>query len=162
MSKVPFRIGYGYDIHRFTDAKPLVLGGVTIRTDFGLEGHSDADCLSHAIADALLGAAGLPDIGYYFPPDDPKIEGIDSQKIIKKAIQEIGILGFKVGNVDTTVIAERPKILSYVSEMKKILSSTLEIEVSEIGIKATTHEKIGGLGAGEGIAASAVCLIYKE
>ena len=161
MSKVPFRVGYGFDIHRFIESKPLILGGVTIREDFGLDGHSDADCLSHAIADAVLGAAGLPDIGYYFPPDNPEIEGIDSQKIIAKAVNEIAISGFKIGNVDATVIAEKPKILSFVPEMKKILANSLEIEVADIGIKATTHEKIGSLGSGAGIAASAVCLIYK-
>ena len=162
MGRVPFKVGYGYDIHRFVEARDLILGGVKLRDDYGLDGHSDADCLSHAIADSILGAAGLPDIGFYFPPSDPNIKNIDSQLILKKALSEIKDRGFLIGNIDATVIAERPKIMSFVGKMKKVLAKTLEIDESDIGIKATTNEKIGGLGEGAGIAASAVCLIYRD
>ena len=153
------RIGTGYDIHRLTEGRPLVLGGVEIPHGKGLLGHSDADVLSHAIADAILGAAGLPDIGFFFPNSDPAIEGIDSQIILRRAISEAKAKGFRVVNVDSNLIAEEPQIGPHLSAMQNKLSESLEIPTSAIGIKATTHEGIGDLGKGLGIAAQAVCLL---
>jgi 2-C-methyl-D-erythritol 2,4-cyclodiphosphate synthase len=159
MTDLPYRIGFGYDIHRLVIDRKLILGGVEIPGDLGLEGHSDADCLTHALADAILGACGLPDIGQLFPNTDPSIEGIDSQIILKKAAQLAADKGYEIGNVDSCIIAEKPKIADFVDAMKAVLANTLEITPDRIGIKATTQEKIGALGAGEGIAAHAVCLL---
>ncbi len=153
------RIGTGYDIHRLVEGRELVLGGVKIPHSKGLLGHSDADVLSHAVADAMLGAAGLRDIGYYFPNNDPDIEGIDSQIILQKTVQEIARHGFKLHNVDVALIAEEPKIGPHLDAMKEKLSSSLQIPINCIGIKATTNEGIGDLGKGVGIAANAVCLL---
>lgn len=155
----PFRIGLGYDIHRLELGRGLILGGVEIPFEIGLAGHSDADCLTHAIADAILGAAALPDIGHYFPNDDPSIRGISSQEILKKASEEAEAAGYRIVNIDSTVIAEAPKIAPYVGAMKKALAATLGLSETDIGIKATTNEKIGALGRGAGIAAEAVCLL---
>lgn len=152
----PFRVGLGYDIHQMKPGLPLVLGGIPILSDCGLEGHSDADVLSHAIADAILGACGLPDIGHYFPNTDPQIKGISSQAIIKRACEEAEKLGYRLVNVDATLIAERPKIAPYIERMKRQLSKSLGLSPAEIGIKATTQEKIGALGQGAGIAAHAI------
>lgn len=156
-----FRVGLGYDIHAFADDRPLVLGGVTIPHARGLLGHSDADVLSHAIADAILGAAGLPDIGHYFPNDDPSISGIDSQKIIVRAVEAAGAEGYTLGNVDATLIAEAPKVAPHLAAMKERLSQSLGIPTSAIGLKATTNEGLGSLGRAEGIAAHAVCLLAR-
>lgn len=153
------RIGTGYDIHRLEKGRKLVLGGVEIPHDRGLLGHSDADVLSHAIADSLLGAAGLPDIGHYFPNTDPSIEGIDSQEILVQVVEEIGRHGWLPVNVDAALIAEEPKISPHLDAMKKKLSGSLGIGESAIGIKATTNEGIGDIGKGAGIAAHAVCLL---
>ena len=153
------RIGTGYDIHRFAEGRRLVLGGVHIPHDKGLLGHSDADVLSHAIADALLGAAGLPDIGHFFPNTDPSIEGIDSLEILTRVVSEIANHGWKPINVDSALIAEEPKVSPYLGAMKQCLSRILGLGVQEIGIKATTNEGIGELGRGAGIAAHAVCLV---
>ena len=158
----PFRIGQGYDVHRFAADRRLILGGVEIPHHEGLDGHSDADCLAHAVADAILGALGLPDIGTYFPPDDPSLEGIDSMEIVRKAIEECGAKGYEVGNVDATVIAEVPKIAPYVGAMKDRLSEVLGIRADCVGIKATTNEGIGGIGRGEGIAVHATCLLVAQ
>lgn len=155
------RIGTGYDIHRLVEGRELVLGGVKIPHHKGLLGHSDADVLSHAIADALLGAAGLRDIGYYFPNNDPDIEGIDSQIIIEKTVAEIAKHGLKPHNVDAALIAEEPKIGPHLDAMKTKLSSSLGIPSTSIGIKATTNEGIGDLGKGAGIAAHAVCMLIE-
>jgi 2-C-methyl-D-erythritol 2,4-cyclodiphosphate synthase len=161
MSNLPYRIGFGYDIHRFASERRLILGGVEIPNEQGLEGHSDADCLTHALADAILGACGLPDIGHQFPNTDPAIEGIDSQIILKKAATLAAGQGYEIGNLDSCIIAEKPKISPYIDAMKAVLSNTLGIPRDCIGIKATTQERIGALGAGEGIAAHAVCLLNK-
>ena len=161
MSDRPYRIGFGYDIHRLVPGRKLILGGVEIPGDMGLDGHSDADCLSHAIADAILGACGLPDIGHQFPNTDPTLQGINSQVILKKARDLASGKGYHVGNVDCCIIAETPKISPYIAEMKEILGKTMDLPSDCIGIKATTQEKLGALGAGEGIAAQAVCLLYK-
>ncbi len=157
-----FRVGIGYDIHRFAAGRRLVLGGVEIAADRGLEGHSDADVLTHAMADAVLGAAGLPDIGHFFPPSDPQWAGMDSQRILNAAAERARELGYAIGNIDATLIAERPKILPHLAAMKARLSETLGIEAAQIGIKATTNEGLGALGRAEGIAATAVCLLCKQ
>ena len=153
------RIGTGYDIHRLVEGRPLVLGGVEIPYNKGLLGHSDADVLSHAIADAILGAAGLPDIGFYFPNTDPSIEGIDSQEILKRAVAEAEEEGLRLVNVDSTLIAEEPSIGMHIAAIKQRLSQSLGIPATAIGIKATTNEGVGDLGKGMAIAAQAVCLL---
>lgn len=160
--KNPFRIGLGYDIHRFGKGRKLILGGIEIPNEEGLDGHSDADCLSHALADAILGALGLPDIGHFFPNDDPSIEGIDSQEILKKSAAEAKARGYRIGNVDIAMIAEKPKIAPYIDQMKAVLSNSLGIPADCIGLKATTNEKIGDLGKAVGIAAHAVCMLLRE
>ncbi|MBQ6704496.1 MAG: 2-C-methyl-D-erythritol 2,4-cyclodiphosphate synthase [Opitutales bacterium] len=155
------RIGIGYDIHRVERGRRCVLGGVEIPSDVGSVAHSDGDVLAHAIADAVLGAAGLPDIGHFFPPSDPDCAGIDSLKIIERAVAEAKKTGYRVGNVDAAVIAERPKIGKHVPAMREKLGSALGIAPDLVGVKATTNEKLGSLGAGEGIAVHAVCLLLK-
>lgn len=152
--------GLGYDIHRFaTEPRPLVLGGVEIDNDRGLDGHSDADVLCHAIADALLGAVGLPDIGYWFPPGEPDCKNICSLRIVEKAVSLIKERNGRVVNVDSSLIAEEPKIGPHLERMKAALSAALGISASRIGIKATTNEKLGSLGRKEGIAAFAVASV---
>ena len=153
------RIGTGYDIHRLVEDRRLVLGGVEIPYHKGLLGHSDADVLSHAIADAILGAAGLHDIGHFFPDTDPKLEGIDSQIILRKAVAEVSHLGYSLQNVDSTLIAQEPKIGPHIYSMKRVLSNSLGVTEDSIGIKATTNEGVGDIGKGLAIAAQAVCLL---
>ncbi|MEL0117886.1 MAG: 2-C-methyl-D-erythritol 2,4-cyclodiphosphate synthase [Opitutae bacterium] len=153
------RIGTGYDIHRLVEDRRLVIGGVEIPYHKGLLGHSDADVLSHAIADAILGAAGLHDIGHFFPDTDPKLEGIDSQIILRKAIAEVSHLGYKLQNVDSTLIAQEPKIGPHINSMKRVLSNSLGATEDSIGIKATTNEGVGDIGKGLAIAAQAACLL---
>jgi len=153
------RIGTGYDIHLLVEGRPLILGGVEIPYNKGLLGHSDADVLSHAIADAILGAAGLPDIGFYFPNTDPSIEGIDSQEILKRAVAEAEEEGLRLVNADSTLIAEEPSIGKHIAAIKQRLSQSLGIPATSIGIKATTNEGVGDLGKGLAIAAQAVCLL---
>lgn len=160
-SQPAFRIGFGYDIHRFIEDRPLILGGVEIPSPKGLDGHSDADVLVHALADAIFGACGLPDIGVWFANDDPAIAGIDSLKILEKAVEEAGKLGFRVGNIDSALIAEFPKISPHLEAMKQRLAPVLKVKASSIGIKATTQERIGALGQGAGIAAQAVVLMHR-
>lgn len=157
----PFRIGYGYDIHRFAEGRALVLGGVQIPHTRGLDGHSDADCLTHALSDAILGAMGLPDIGHFFPPSDDRFKGMDSQDILRRATEEARQRGYMVSNVDIGVIAEEPKIAKHIPAMKAALSASMGIPPEDIGIKATTNEKVGDLGKAMAIAASAVCLLQK-
>lgn len=151
--------GIGYDVHRFAMGRPLVLGGVEIPHDRGLAGHSDADVLCHALADAILGAMGLPDIGFYFPPSDPTIEGISSLLIVKKAVELALEQGARLTNVDISVIAEEPKILKHAPAMKVNLSGVLGLPERRIGIKATTNEGMGFVGRAEGIAAFAVATL---
>ena len=153
------RIGIGFDVHRLVEGRKCIIGGVEIPHSKGLLGHSDADVLTHAICDALLGAAGLGDIGTYFPDDDPKFKNIDSQILLKHVKEEISKLGFKIENIDSIVMAEKPKINPHRSEMKAVLSKTLGIEESKIGIKATTTEKLDFTGREEGIAAQSVALL---
>ncbi len=156
-----FRIGHGYDIHRLVAGRPLVLGGVRFDTDYGLDGHSDADCLTHACCDALLGAAGLPDIGIYFPNTDPAFHNIDSQLLLQRVVAELARLGYDVVNLDVTVIAEKPKIYPRLTEMKAALAQSAGLLPDEIGLKATTNEGVGDLGRGLAIAAHAVALIRR-
>lgn len=156
-----FRIGHGYDIHRIVNGRPLVLGGVKFDTDFGLDGHSDADCVTHAICDALLGAAGLPDIGHFFPNTEPVYKNIDSQVLLQRVCGELSRRGFAIGNIDATVIAEKPKIFPHLAAMKAALAKSTHLPVTNIGLKATTNEGVGDLGRGLAIAAHAVALIAK-
>ena len=153
------RSGIGYDVHRLVEGRPLILGGVHIPWDKGLEGHSDADVLSHAIADAILGAVGAPDIGYFFPPSDESIKGISSLSILQKTAGEVATRGGKIINIDSSLIAEEPKILTHADAMKENISLALGIEVEQIGIKATTNERMGFVGKGEGMAAMAVASV---
>ncbi len=156
-----FRIGQGYDIHRLVPGRRLVLGGVEIPFDLGLDGHSDADVVSHAIIDALLGAASLGDIGSHFPDDDPAYKDADSIELLKKTRAIIGGKGFSVSNIDVTIIAENPKLATHIGEMKCRVAEAAGISPGDVSIKATTNEKIGAIGRGEGIAAFSVALIYK-
>ena len=153
------RSGIGYDVHRLVEGRPLVLGGVHIPWNKGLDGHSDADVLSHAIADAILGAVGAPDIGYFFPPSDESIKGISSMSILQKAAEEVANRGGKIINIDSSLIAEEPKILTHADAMKENISQALGLEIEQIGIKATTNERMGFVGKGEGMAAMAVASV---
>lgn len=158
----PMRVGLGYDIHRVERGRRCVLGGVEIPSEIGPVAHSDGDVLAHAVADAVLGAAGLPDIGHFFPPNDASCAGIDSLKIVARAAAEASRLGWRVGNIDAVVIAERPKILKFVPAMREKLGVALGVPATNVGVKATTNEKLGALGAGEGIAVHAVCLLFRK
>jgi 2-C-methyl-D-erythritol 2,4-cyclodiphosphate synthase len=157
-----YRIGHGYDIHRIVSGRPLVLGGVKFATDYGLDGHSDADCLTHAICDAILGAAGLPDIGHFFPNDDPAYRNIDSQILLQRVCREVVKLGYDLVNIDASLIAEKPKIQPHLVEMKKRLAASTGLSSEEVGIKATTNEGVGDLGRGLAIAAHAVVLLKRS
>ena len=159
---IPIRIGHGYDLHRLVAERKLILGGVEIPFHLGLLGHSDADCLTHSLADAILGALSLPDIGHYFPDNDPSNKDLDSKIILSKALSESDRLGYQVGNIDLTIIAEKPKILPYIEQIKTSLSDTMNIPKERIGIKATTNEQIGAIGRMEGIATFAVCCLVKK
>src|SRR4051812_7655045 len=156
-----FRIGHGYDIHRIVTGRPLVLGGVKFDTDYGLDGHSDADCVTHAICDALLGAAGLPDIGIFFPNTDPAYKDIDSQVLLRRVVAELRTRGYAPSNIDATLIAEKPKIYPRLGEIKAVLAASTELSPDAIGLKATTHEGLDEVGRGLGIAAHAVVLIER-
>lgn len=157
----PFRIGLGYDVHRLVKGRPCILAGVKVPSEVGPEGHSDADVVLHAVADALLGAAGLPDIGQLFPNTDPACAGMDSAKIIERAMREVRALGWQVGNLDLTLLAERPKIAPHVAAMRTRLAELLAVELSQVGVKATTQEGLDAVGEGRGIACHAVVLLFK-
>lgn len=159
MNRAGIRVGIGYDVHRFAEGETLVLGGVEIAHDKGLLGHSDADVLSHAIADALLGAVGAPDIGHFFPPEDIRIKGISSLEILGKAAEVVAEKGFQIVNVDSTLVAEEPKVMPHAEAMKVKVAGALGIDSSDVGIKATTNERMGFVGRSEGIAAMAVCSV---
>ena len=156
------RIGSGYDVHRLTEGRRLILGGVEIPYEKGLLGHSDADVLLHAIADALLGAAALGDIGRHFPDTDPQYEGADSRKLLARVLGLISDNGYCIMNVDATIIAQKPKMAPHIEQMRQNIAETLQIAVSQVNVKATTEEGLGFTGAGEGIAASAVCLLQEK
>ena len=156
------RTGHGFDLHRLVKGRKLILGGIEIPHHLGLLGHSDADCLIHALADAMLGALGLPDIGHHFPDYDPSNKDLDSSHILLHANQLLKEKGYMVGNIDLTLIAQKPKLADYLPSIRSNLSKLLKIQEDCIGLKATTHEGIGSLGREEGIAAHAVCLIFSE
>ena len=158
---MPLRLGHGYDIHRLVAGRPLVLGGVRFDTDFGLEGHSDADCATHAICDALLGAAGLPDIGHFFHNTDPACKDADSQLFLRRVIAELRQRGWAPVNIDVTIVAEKPRIFPQIDAMKGVLARSAGLPIDAIGLKATTNEGVGELGRGVAIAAHAVALIEK-
>lgn len=153
------RIGQGFDVHAFCEGRKLMLGGVEIPYERGLAGHSDADVLIHAICDALLGAAGLGDIGHHFPDSDPKYAGIDSKKLLERVMKSLGDLGWQVSNLDATIIAQVPRLAPFIGDMRESLASLLAIDPDRINIKATTTEKLGFTGRGEGVAAQAVVLL---
>lgn len=153
------RIGHGYDVHRFCDGSAIVIGGVEIEHSHGLEAHSDGDVLIHAICDALLGAAGLWDIGHHFPDTDEAFEQIDSRILLRRVIADISERGWQVGNIDSTVIAQAPKLAPYIPTMRSILAEDCQVTAEVINVKATTTEKLGFTGRQEGIAAHAVCLL---
>ncbi|MCP5537482.1 MAG: 2-C-methyl-D-erythritol 2,4-cyclodiphosphate synthase [Akkermansiaceae bacterium] len=155
-----YRTGIGYDVHQFAEGRPLILGGVEIAHSHGLAGHSDADVLCHAIADALLGSLGLPDIGHYFPPTDESIEGICSLKILEKCRELGDERGAVIQNIDSSLIAEAPKVLPHAEAMKANIAAALGITPGQIGIKATTNETMGFVGRKEGMAALASAMIY--
>ncbi len=157
-----FRVGIGYDVHKFDSHRPLILGGVKIRDTDGLAGHSDADVVIHAICDALFGAVGLPDIGRHFPDSDEKYRGIRPTELLKETGRILAEHGWSIGNIDTVIIAEKPKLAPYADQMTEIIAEILEIETSQMNIKATTSEKLGFTGREEGIAATATTLVYRN
>lgn len=153
------RIGHGYDVHRLVEGRDLILGGVKIDSEKGLLGHSDADVLLHAVSDALLGAAGLGDIGRHFPDTDPKYKGADSLVLLASVGEKIKAAGYRVGNLDVTMIAQRPKLAPHIAQMQENIAKTLDVDPSRINVKATTEEKLGFTGSGEGMSCHAVCLL---
>lgn len=153
------RIGHGYDVHRLVSGRDLILGGVKIPYGLGLEGHSDADVLLHAVMDALLGAAALRDIGYHFPDTDPAYKGADSRKLLEAVGQKLTAAGYRVGNIDVTMIAQKPKLKDYIPQMTQNIARTLGIPVERVNVKATTEEHLGFTGSGEGMCCHAVCLL---
>jgi 2-C-methyl-D-erythritol 2,4-cyclodiphosphate synthase len=155
------RIGHGYDVHRLVEGRRLILGGVDVPWERGLLGHSDADVLTHAVMDALLGAAGLGDIGRHFPDTDPAYAGADSLKLLAHVVALLRERGFTVGNVDATVLAQRPKLAPHIPQMRDNLARTMEVGPEQVNVKATTEEGLGFTGSGEGMAAHAVALIEK-
>ncbi len=156
------RIGHGYDVHRLVEGRPLVIGGVSIKYDKGLLGHSDADVLLHAICDALLGAAALGDIGKHFPDNDPKYSGVDSRLLLRHVVSFLQEIGYSISNIDATVMAQKPKLAPFIETMVKNIADDCGVMTSCINVKATTEEKMGFTGREEGIAAHAVCLIQKK
>ena len=153
------RIGHGYDVHRLVEGRDLILGGVKIPNEKGLLGHSDADVLLRAVSDALLGAAGLRDIGYHFPDTDPQYKGADSLELLRIVGQKISAAGYRVSNVDVTLIAQRPKLKEHIPVMMENIASALGIGADRVNVKATTEEKLGFTGTGEGMSCHAVCLL---
>ena len=153
------RIGHGYDVHRLVEGRALVLGGVRIPFEKGLDGHSDADVLAHAVMDALLGAAAMGDIGKLFPDTDDRYLGADSIALLREVDRRLTEAGYRLGNLDVTVIAQRPKLAPYINQMRQNLAAALHTELQNVSVKATTEEHLGFTGSGEGIAAHAVCLL---
>ena len=156
------RIGHGYDVHRLVPGRKLILGGEEIPYELGLDGHSDADVLLHAVMDALLGAAGLRDIGYHFPDTDPTYKGADSRMLLRAVKEKLDAAGYRVGNVDVTMIAQKPKLKDYIPKMMENIAHDLCVEVTRINVKATTEEKLGFTGEGLGMACHAVCLLEEQ
>ena len=154
------RIGHGYDVHRLVEGRKLILGGVEVPHTLGLLGHSDADVLTHAMMDALLGAAALGDIGRHFPDTDPAYAGADSLKLLDHVVELLEKKGYQVGNVDATILAQKPKLAPYIEKMRDNLAARMKVEPDQVNVKATTEEKLGFTGAEEGIAAHAVALLF--
>jgi 2-C-methyl-D-erythritol 2,4-cyclodiphosphate synthase len=161
LQRIP-RVGYGYDIHRFSGGRKLILGGVEISYPRGLMGHSDADVLLHAIMDALLGAAALGDIGRHFPNTDPRFQGNSSLVLLAHVAELLAKHRYKVGNIDSTLVLEEPTIAPFVDDMRKNIATALNIDSSSVSVKATTQERLGSIGAGEGVAAHAVALLFSR
>lgn len=160
---MPFpRIGHGYDVHRLTQGRALILGGVNIPYDKGLLGHSDADVLTHAVMDALLGALALGDIGQWFPDKDPAYQGANSLGLASRIADELERQGYAIGNIDATVLAQNPRLAPYIPEMRNNLARALHISPSQVSVKATTEEHLGFTGSGQGIAAHAMCLVFER
>ncbi|MYM27261.1 2-C-methyl-D-erythritol 2,4-cyclodiphosphate synthase [Duganella sacchari] len=159
MSKLPFRIGQGYDCHALVEGRKLIIGGVDIPHHLGLLGHSDADVLLHAITDSILGAAALGDIGKHFPDTDPEFKGADSRKLLKEAAKRVVATGYSIGNIDCTIIAQRPKMAPHIMTMRANIAEDLGVDISQVNVKAKTNEKLGYLGREEGIAAESVALL---
>ncbi len=153
------RIGHGYDVHRLVPGRDLILGGVKIPYALGLDGHSDADVLLHAVMDALLGAAALRDIGYHFPDTDPAYKGANSLELLKIVGQKLTAAGYRVGNIDVTMIAQKPKLKDYIPAMAENIAAALGIGIGQVNVKATTEEHLGFTGTGEGMSCHAVCLL---
>lgn len=153
------RIGHGYDVHRLVPGRDLILGGVKIPYALGLDGHSDADVLLHAVMDALLGAAALRDIGYHFPDTDPTYKGADSMELLRVVGTKIAAAGYVVSNIDVTMIAQKPKLKEYIPTMAHNIAAALQLEDNQVNVKATTEEKLGFTGTGEGMSCHAVCLL---
>ena len=153
------RIGIGYDIHKLVPGRPFTIGGVTLESDRGPEGHSDGDALSHAIADALLGAAGLGDIGQWFPPGDPRYKNASSLFFLEKIMESVREKGFEIGNIDSIVICEKPKLSPHYSTLREKLAAALSIDVEKISVKSKTNEKLGEIGSGDAVAAQAIALL---
>ena len=156
------RIGHGYDVHKLVEGRDLIIGGVKIEHTLGLLGHSDADVLLHAVSDALLGAAGLGDIGKHFPDTDPQYKGADSLKLLEACGAELREYGWKIGNIDAVIVAQRPKLLPYVPQMRENIARVLGIDISQVSVKGKTEEGLGFTGSGEGMAVHAVCLLEKD
>ncbi len=156
------RIGHGYDVHRLVQGRDLILGGVKIPYEWGLLGHSDADVLLHAVSDALLGAAGLGDIGKHFPDTDPQYKGADSLELLRIVGRKVGEAGYRVSNIDVTMMAQRPKLRPHIPQMEQNIAAALQLEVGRVNVKATTEEGLGFTGSLEGMACHAVCLLEEE
>lgn len=154
------RVGIGYDVHPFVDGRPLVLGGVAVPHGRGLAGHSDADALAHAVADALLGALALGDLGAHFPDDDPAWRGADSLGLLSRVVEMITARGWRIGNVDATLVTEQPKLAPHIAAMRAGVARALGVDTAAVSVKATRHEGLGALGRGEGLAAMAVVLVH--
>lgn len=156
------RIGHGYDVHQLKKGRPLIIGGLEIEHEEGLDGHSDADVLLHTIADSILGALALGDIGKFFPDNDPKYKDMDSQVLLSEVVSKMTEKGYEVGNVDAVIIAEAPKFRPYIDDIRQNVARLLETTIDNVNVKATTHEKLGALGRKEGIASEAVILLKKK
>ena len=161
MERLPFRIGHGYDVHRLVENRKLILGGVEIPYEKGLLGHSDADVLLHAVSDALLGALALGDIGKHFPDADPAYAGADSLKLLELVVEKVREQGYAVGNLDATVLCQKPKLAPYIDSMREKIAAACGVSAEQVSVKATTEEKLGFTGEGLGISAHCVCLLVK-
>ena len=157
-----FRIGHGYDVHRYAKGRKLILGGVDIPFEMGLDGHSDADVVVHAVMDSLIGAAALGDIGVFFPDNDEKYKGADSIELLKYVCKVIRDNGYEISNIDATIIAQAPKLRPYILNMRENIASAMNLDISSVSVKATTEEKLGFTGSLEGLSAHCVALIYKQ